>query len=137
MERVEFDHTKLDLMIIDLATGLPLGRPHITALIDVFTKNVIGIFVSFHKPGYLSVMKCLLHAIKPKNYLERDFPEVENEWLCFGLPELIVVDNAPEFYSQDFEDACAQLGISIHYAPLKKRGIGSRLKDIFAQLIRD
>lgn len=120
LERVEFDHTQLDLMIIDLATGLPLGRPYITALIDVFTKNVIGIFVSFHKPGYLSVMKCLLHAIKPKNYLNRDFPEVENDWLCFGLPELIVVDNATEFYSQDLEDACAQLGISIHYAPLKK-----------------
>ena len=120
LERVEFDHTKLDLMVIDLATGLPLGRPHITALIDVFTKNVIGIFVSFHKPGYLSVMKCLLHAIKPKNYLKRDFPEVGNEWLCFGLPELVVVDNATEFYSQDFEDACAQLGITIHYAPLKK-----------------
>jgi putative transposase len=120
LERVEFDHTKLDLMVIDLATGLPLGRPHITALIDVFTKNVIGIFVSFHKPGYLSVMKCLLHAIKPKNYLKRDFPEVVNDWLCFGLPELIVVDNATEFYCQDLEDACAQLGISIHYAPLKK-----------------
>ena len=61
----------------------------------------------------------LLHAIKPKNYLKRDFPEVENDWLCFGLPTL-VVDNATEFYSQDLADACAQLGISIHYAPLKK-----------------
>ena len=120
LERVEFDHTQLDLMVVDLATGLPLGCPYITALIDVFTKNVIGIFISFHKPGYFSVMKCLLHAIKPKNYLKRDFPQVENDWLCFGLPELIVVDNATEFYSKDLEDACAQLGISIHYAPLKK-----------------
>lgn len=120
LERVEFDHTKLDLMVIDLGTGLPLGRPYITALIDVCTKNIIGIFVSFYKPGYLSVMKCLLHAIKPKSYLNRDYPEVVNHWLCYGLPEVIVVDNATEFYSQDFEDACAQLGISIHYAPLKK-----------------
>lgn len=120
LERVELDHTKLDLMIIDTETGLPLGRPYITALIDVFTKNVLGFYVSFYPPGYLTVMKCLLHAIKPKNYLKNDYPEVKNEWLCYGLPELIVVDNAPEFYSMDLEDACAQLGISIHYAPLKK-----------------
>lgn len=134
LERVEFDHTQLDLMVIDLETGLPLGRPYITALIDVYTKNVIGIFISFHKPGYLAVMKCLLHAIKPKNYLKRDFPEVENDWLCYGLPELIVVDNAPEFYSQDFEDACAQLGISIHYAPLKKSRYRATIERYFRTL---
>lgn len=120
LERVEFDHTVLDLMVIDLKTHLPLGRPCITALIDVYTKNIIGIFVSFYQPGYLSVMKCLLHAIKPKSYLKEKYPEILNEWLCYGLPELLVVDNALEFYSQDFIDACAQLGISIQYAPVKK-----------------
>lgn len=99
---------------------MPLGRPCITALIDVFIKNIIGIFVSFYKPGYLSVMKCLLHAIKPKSYLKEIYPEIQNVWLCYSLPELLVVNNAAEFYSQDFTDACAQLGISIQYAPTKK-----------------
>src|SRR5690606_6309365 len=28
LERVELDHTPLDIMVIDPATGLPLGRPY-------------------------------------------------------------------------------------------------------------
>ena len=38
LERVECDDTKLDLMVIDTETRLPLGRPWLTRMIDVWTK---------------------------------------------------------------------------------------------------
>jgi putative transposase len=38
-------------------------------------------------------------------------------WDTYGIPELLTVDNAKEFYCKSFKDACFQLGIDLHYAP--------------------
>lgn len=119
LERVEIDHTKLDLFIIDAETRLPVGRPTITVVIDKYSRMILGFHVGFDPPGYLSVMLCLLHAITPKKYVETDFPSIENKWNTYGIPEQIIVDNAPEFYSEDFDDACNQLGMLPSYSPVK------------------
>ena len=36
LERVECDHTRLDVMVVDPQTRLPLGRPWLTTIIDVY-----------------------------------------------------------------------------------------------------
>lgn len=119
LERVEIDHTKLDLFIVDADTRLPVGRPTVTVVIDKYSRMILGFHVGFDPPSYLSVMLCLLHAIAPKRYVETEFPSVENRWNTYGIPEQIVVDNAQEFYSEDFDDACLQLGMLITYSPVK------------------
>src|SRR5205814_5208852 len=68
LERVEIDDTKLDLFVIDEKTNLPIGRPWLFVAICVFTKMILGYYLSFQKPSYLSVMQCLLHSIRPKTY---------------------------------------------------------------------
>lgn len=117
MERVECDDTKLDLMVIDTETRLPLGRPWLTTMIDVCTKMITGFYLSFHPPGYLSVMRCLLHAIRPKSYLKTDYPQIEHDWPAYGVPEMLIVDNAEHFHGKNFNLACAQIGTRIEYAP--------------------
>jgi putative transposase len=119
LERVEIDHTKLDLFIIDAETRLPVGRPTVTVIIDKYSRMIVGMHVGFDPPGYLSVMLCLLHAITPKRYVETDFPSVDNKWNTYGIPEQIIVDNALEFGSKDFEDACLQLGTHASHSPVK------------------
>jgi putative transposase len=88
-------------------------------MLDVYSRMALGIYLSFHPPGYLSVMQCLRHAIKPKGYVKDFYPEIEHDWPASGLPERLVVDNGKEFYSRHFEDACLQLGIGVQYAPPK------------------
>jgi putative transposase len=117
LERVECDDTKLDLMVIDTETRLPLGRPWLTTMIDVCSKMITGFYLSFHPPGYLSVMRCLLQAIRPKSYIKSDYPKIEHEWPAYGVPETLVVDNAEHFHGKNFELACAQIGTRIEYAP--------------------
>ncbi len=119
LERVEMDHTKLDLFVVDLERRMPIGRPWLTLAIDVYTKCVVGIFVGFVPPSYHSVMQCLLHAISPKSYLRKRYPRVKNTWDAYGLMETVVVDNGKEFHGQDFEDACLQLGIVVQFAPVQ------------------
>lgn len=117
LERVEGDHTRLDLMVVDPLTRLPLGRPWLTTLVDCHSRMVLGMYLGFYAPSYLSVMQCLRHAIRPKGYLGEVYPSVEHDWPAWGVPELLVVDNAKEFYSRHFEDACLQLSIQVDYAP--------------------
>jgi putative transposase len=63
-------------------------------------------------------MRCLKHAILPKTYLSREFPSIRNRWECYGVPELVVVDNPPEFHSSHFERACLQIGTDIQYTKI-------------------
>ncbi len=117
LERVECDHTKLDLMVVDTETRLPLGRPWLTAIVDVYTKMILGIYLGFHRPGSLSATQCLLHAVRPKTYVKTEYPFVKHNWPAYGLPERIVVDNASEFHGSHFRDACLQLGIEVDHPP--------------------
>jgi putative transposase len=64
-------------------------------------------------------MQTLLHSIKPKSYIRERYPEVIHSWDAYGLPELVVVDNAKQYYSNSFDEACLQLGIITQYAPVK------------------
>jgi putative transposase len=117
LERVECDHTKLDLMVVDTKTRLPLGRPWLTVIIDVHTKMILGIYLGFHRPGSLSATQCLLHSIRPKAYVRTEYPFIKHDWPTYGIPELVVVDNAKEFHGSHFKDACLQLGIEPDYSP--------------------
>lgn len=119
LERVEIDDTKLDLFVIDEKTNLPIGRPWLMVAICVYTKMILGYHLSFERPSYLSVMQTLLHSIRPKTYVRERYPEIVHSWDAYGLPELIVVDNAKQYYSASFDEACLQLGMITQYAPVK------------------
>jgi len=116
---VEIDHTKLDLFVVDPERGMPIGRPWLTSAIDVYSKCVLGYYMSFNPPSYLTVMQCLRHAIAPKLYLKKMYPSVVNAWGAHGLPETVVVDNGKEFHSTHLEEACLDLGVLIQYAPIR------------------
>jgi len=116
LQRVSMDHTPSDMIVVDDDSMLPLGRPTITSALDEHTRCPMGFYMGFEPPSCLSVMRCLKHAILPKTYVQREFPSIKNRWECYGVPELVVVDNPPEFHSSHFERACLQIGADIQYA---------------------
>ncbi|MGA2372333.1 MAG: Mu transposase C-terminal domain-containing protein [Candidatus Korobacteraceae bacterium] len=116
LQRVSMDHTPSDIIVVDDSSMLPLGRPTITSALDEHTRSPMGFYAGFEPPSCLSVMRCLKHAILPKTYVPREFPSVKNRWECYGVPELLVVDNPPEFHSSHFERSCLQIGADIQYA---------------------
>ena len=120
LERVECDHTTTDLFVVDPVTMLPIGRAFLTWMICVYTKMILGFYISFNPPSYLTVMECLKHAIRPKTYVRRKYSNIRNDWGAYGIPEVLVVDNAREFHGRNLEDACHQLGIVLQYSPRGK-----------------
>lgn len=120
LERVECDHTTTDLFVVDPVHMLPIGRAFLTWMICVYTKMILGFYISFNPPSYLTVMECLKHAIKTKTYVKRKYPSIRNDWNAYGIPEVLVVDNAREFHGRNLEDACHQLGIVLQFSPRGK-----------------
>lgn len=110
LERVEIDSTPIDVLLVCPKT-LKAKRPHLLYAIDKFSGYPLGFYVSFDEPDSRALKQCLLHCLLPKTYIKDLYPEVHNEWVAFGKPQTIVVDNAKINESKDFEDACAQIGI--------------------------
>lgn len=120
LERVEIDHTPSDLIVVDDASRLPLGRPTLTSMIDHFSKSILGFYLSFSPPSALSVMECMKHAIMPKHRINEIYPKLINTWDVYGLPEELIVDNGKEFLGKDLEDVCTSLEINIQFCPVRE-----------------
>lgn len=120
LERVEIDHTLLDMVVVCDKSGLPLGRPTITVVIDAHSGYVLSFFVSFWGTGVGPALNALKIAIMPKdNYCEAA-STLNNPWLGYGLFELIVVDNGLEFHSRQFQSAIWQLSADIQYCAVRQ-----------------
>lgn len=117
LERYEIDHTPVNLICICKHTNLILGRPWITIAIDRKSRAIVGYYISFHAPSAYSVLHCLKAAIFPKTEVLQRYEDIHNEWPCFGIPELVAVDNGAELHSFDVEREAHDLGIEILLCP--------------------
>lgn len=134
LQRVEIDHTKLDMIVVDDVLGEAIGRPWLTLAVDVHTRMPVGFHMGFDQPGFDTVMRCLRHAILPKTYVAERYPDIRHTWECYGVPEVVVVDNGREFHSADFELACRQLDILIEHTPRKSPWMKGTVERFFGQL---
>ncbi|MGO1190477.1 integrase catalytic domain-containing protein [Vibrio casei] len=114
LERVEIDHTVVDLFAVHPVYRIVVGRPWLTQLVDCYSKAVVGFYLGFEPPSYVSVSLALKNAIQRKDDFLSSYESVENEWLCYGIPDLIVTDNGKEFLSKAFDKACESLLINVH-----------------------
>lgn len=117
LERVEIDHTPIDMIVIDKHTMLPLGRPWLTLAIDKHSRMVMGFYICFNAPSSYSILQCLKQVILPKDEWLIRFTGIQGKWPAFGIPHLIAVDNGMDLHSDAFQKSCEELGIQILYCP--------------------
>ncbi|GFZ99351.1 Mu transposase C-terminal domain-containing protein [Nesterenkonia alkaliphila] len=129
LERVQIDHTLIDLIVVDERERQPIGRPYLTAAIDVCSRCLIGMVVTLEPPSAVSVGLCLAHAARDKRpWLER--LGVEADWPMSGKPKLLHVDNAAEFKSEALRRGCEQHGIELNYRPLGQPHYGGIIERV-------
>jgi putative transposase len=132
-ERVEIDHTRCDLLVIDEGDNLPLGRPTLTYCIDLATRYPLGYYLGFEPPSYFAVMECLYHTIAPKGNVRERYG-TEHDWSAYGVPGTLVVDNGKEFIGQDLSDACEMLGTVLQQCPVMTPELKSGIERHFRSL---
>lgn len=132
LDRWEIDHTLMDVLLVDEETGLVIGRPYITVVLDKFSRMIMGYLIHLAAPNTETVLRVIERAIRPKaKFLER-FPNVKNEWRAHGLPARVVPDNAAEFHADDLIQGFDELGIEIMYP----RSRGPELKGSVERFFR-
>jgi putative transposase len=102
MERVEVDHTLLDIWVLDPRSGVPLGRPWITVLIDRYSGYLLGFYISFYGPSAATVARAIKVSILPKDDWLATLGSVVHRWSAQGTAELYVIDNGLEFHANVF-----------------------------------
>ncbi len=133
MQRLECDHTPLNWVVICDRTGLPLGRPTLTIIVDSLSGYVVGLYVSFYGPGLTSVLNVLKNAILPKDELVAA-AGCSQPWIAFGIGETILLDNGLEFHSPQFQLAGWELGMDIEYCRVRMPWLKPMVERFFANL---
>lgn len=120
LERVEVDHTPLDVMVINRNTGLADGRPWLTVLLDKHSRMPLGIEIGFEPPSELAVMSALRNSINPKSFIAKKYPNISKDWPAYGIPTTLICDNGREFHAKNLQRMCAELNIEIQFCPKKQ-----------------
>lgn len=116
LERVQIDHTVVDVMVVDERDRQPIGRPYLTVGIDVFSRCLPGLVVTLEPPSAVSVGLCLAQMCCDKRPWLTALG-VDVEWPMSGKPGQLYVDNATEFKSEALRRGCEQHGIEVTYRP--------------------
>lgn len=137
LEQVQIDHTVIDVIVVDERERQPIGRPYLTAAIDVCSRSLVGMVVTLEAPSAVSVGLCLVHAGTDKRpWLES--LGVDAQWPMSGKPRQLYLDNASEFKSEALRRGCEQHGIELayrppgrpHYGGIVERVIGTAMQQV-------
>jgi putative transposase len=133
---VQIDHTLVDLVLVDEQYRQPLGKPWLTVAIDVFSRMVLGFYLSYDPPGAVGTGLCMAHAILPKElWLSR--MDVQGDWPCWGVPSALHADNAKEFRGVMLQRACEKYGTRLEFRPVKKPHWGGHIERLMGTFMNE
>ncbi|WP_257835149.1 Mu transposase C-terminal domain-containing protein [Burkholderia glumae] len=118
LERVEMDHTLLDIWVIDDRWGIPLGRPTITFLVCGYSSYILGFYISFEGETLARTLQSIKIAIQPKDAITTA-AKLSNRWHAMGLWETLVVDNALSVHSDRLRLIMNELCSDLEYCPVR------------------
>ncbi|MDR0534668.1 MAG: Mu transposase C-terminal domain-containing protein [Verrucomicrobiales bacterium] len=81
------DHTEADVELVDKETGLNLGRPWLSLLIDSFSRRVLAFVLIFDPPSYRTCMLLLRTCVERYS----------------RFPQYVIIDGGKEFESIYFD----------------------------------
>lgn len=133
LDVVEVDHTPLNWVVICDRTGLPLGRPLLTVMIDAYSGYLLGFYVSFYGAGLSSVSGVVRCALMPKADMVAGV-ELEHAWLSEGIPDQLLLDNGLEFHSPVFQRMGWELGSHFTYCRVRTPWLKPHVERFFGSL---
>lgn len=135
MQLIQIDHTPVDLILVDDDTREPIGRPYITVAIDIYSRMIVGYYLTLSPPSSASVALCITNTVlsKEKTLIELD---IESDWNVWGFPETIHVDNGADFRAEALRTAGLAHGINIEFRPVGKSNFGGHVERVIGTLMK-
>lgn len=111
LDLVQMDHTRGDVILVDSIHREELARPWLTFLIDIWTRCILGYYVSFGDPSIFRCGRAVASALFPKEPLLAHLG-VEIDYPMYGQFLRLHADQAQPHRSTAFRTACLRNGIN-------------------------
>jgi len=136
LEWVQFDHTVVDLLVVDENDrSVIIGRPWISLAVDLHTRVVLGFYLSFLPPSAVSVAMLMESCVLPKDAFLTKLGLPEDLLPMHGLPEVIHTDNAKEFISDVFVLNAKDFGVDVQHRDIPKKHQGGHIESLIGKLM--
>jgi putative transposase len=135
LQVAQIDHTQVDIILVDDESRLPIGRPWITLMIDIYSRMIMGYFLSLDAPSTTSVAMCIANAVLPKDQLLIKHG-VESEWNVWGFMQNISSDNGADFRTKTLENTCMAYGTHINFRPIGKKAYGGQIEKLIGTVMK-
>lgn len=113
----EVDATRADVILVSFDRKTILGKPTLYVVIDVFSRMIVGYYVSLASESWFEAMVAIEHAAsnKVESCAKYGINISEEDWPCYALPKNLVGDRG-ELKSQQSE-RFVNLNVDVLNAP--------------------
>ncbi|MEA4900705.1 Mu transposase C-terminal domain-containing protein [Desulfitobacterium sp.] len=127
LHMVEIDHTPINLDVLDDLHTFVVGRPNLTLGIDVYSRMIWCMYITFEENSTNVMRKALEQGMFVKRSKERY--GTLNEWDIHGRPQMIFTDNGSDFKSAHFRRMVEHtLGAELRYRPVRTPHVGGTIE---------
>jgi len=133
---IQIDHTLVDIQLVDETYRKIIGRPWLTLGIDVYSRMVVGFYLSYDPPGSIGTGLCISHSILPKD-LWLSKLNLQSDWPCWGVMKTIHLDNAKEFKSITLKRACEKYNIDLTWRPVATPHFGGHIERLMGTFMKE
>jgi putative transposase len=134
LQSVQIDHALADVIVVDERDRLSIGRPWLTLAVDVYSRCVLGFYVSLDCPAVTSIGLCLTQACLPKQpWLQAR--DLDLEWPMCGLPSVLRADNGKDFRSDALRRGCREHGIELDFRPIATPHFGGHIERLIGSVM--
>lgn len=130
---VQIDHTPADIILVDEYRRQPIARPWLTLAIDVYSRMVVGLYITFEKPSYMSVGMCMSNSLCQKGDYLRSLG-VTGEWPVWGKPSKLHADNAKEFRGINLKRAAEEYDIDLQWRMVLQPHYGGHIERLMGTM---
>lgn len=114
-DMVEIDACEADVSLVSaIDANQAIGRPIVYFMIDVFTRIILAVSVTFDNNSVLGITNLFLNLADNKHeYCRKYGMDYNNDmiWPSNIIPRRLRVDRGSEFKSKEFDRICLALGI--------------------------
>jgi putative transposase len=135
LQVVQIDHTKADIILVDDETRMPIGRPWVTLMIDIYSRMITGYYLSLDAPSATSVAMCITNAVLPKDELLLKH-DINADWDVWGFMQTLHADNGSDFRTDTLEKACLSYGTHIDFRPINKKNYGGHIERVIGTVMK-
>jgi putative transposase len=111
LSQVQYDETLLPLYCYCDVLKIPLGRPWLAWLVDVYSNAIIGFYLGFEPPGDAVFASVFRHAAMPKSYVSGAYPDIAQPYPMSGIPRFVTFDNSLSAHGNSIERLLGDLDV--------------------------